>query len=183
MDFQLPSYLINDPYQFALMRQKHMAVFTLNYFDFKLSNIDKVVANMHVTKETRQKYEKYFDVSRLPERFRHIPEDLVPKDAGVDEELAKLMEPKLVDPYNFPLMAESVADVPQALVITVGSDVLRDEGLLYLARLREEDVDTEHYHDDTCWHGAVGFIEEPLKFNCGVRIMSRIIEYIGSRPT
>ncbi|MEM9731573.1 MAG: alpha/beta hydrolase [Myxococcota bacterium] len=59
------------------------------------------------------------------------------------------------DPYFAPLLAESLAGVAPALVITAGYDPLRDEGNAYAVRLEEAGVETEHH----CYEGAVhGFL-------------------------
>jgi acetyl esterase len=61
------------------------------------------------------------------------------------------------DPFAVPLQAPSLADLPPALVVLGGCDLLRDEGRLYAARLREAGVDVE----DVCYpgqpHGFVNF--------------------------
>ena len=61
------------------------------------------------------------------------------------------------DPYAAPLHAEHLRDLPPAIVILGGCDLLRDEGRAYAARLREEDVDVE----EVCYagqpHGFVNF--------------------------
>jgi acetyl esterase len=62
------------------------------------------------------------------------------------------------DPLVAPLHAESLADLPPALVVLGGCDFLRDEGRLYAARLREAGVETE----DVCYagqpHGFLNFM-------------------------
>jgi acetyl esterase len=61
------------------------------------------------------------------------------------------------DPLVAPLHAESLADLPPALVVLGGCDSLRDEGRAYAERLRAEGVDAE----DLCYpgqpHGFVNF--------------------------
>lgn len=61
------------------------------------------------------------------------------------------------DPYAAPLHAEHLRDLPPALVILGGCDLLRDEGRAYADRLREDGVDVE----EVCYagqpHGFVNF--------------------------
>src|SRR5262249_34153074 len=61
------------------------------------------------------------------------------------------------DPYAAPLHAEHLRDLPPAIVILGGCDLLRDEGRAYATRLREDGVDVE----EVCYagqpHGFVNF--------------------------
>jgi acetyl esterase len=61
------------------------------------------------------------------------------------------------DPYAAPLHAEHLRDLPPAIVILGGCDLLRDEGRAYAERLRDDGVDVE----EVCYagqpHGFVNF--------------------------
>jgi len=61
------------------------------------------------------------------------------------------------DPFAAPLRAGTLKGVPPALVVLGGCDVLRDEGRVYAARLRDDGVDVE----EVCYpgqpHGFVNF--------------------------
>jgi len=61
------------------------------------------------------------------------------------------------DPYASPLVAEHLRDLPPAIVILGGCDMLRDEGRAYADRLRDDGVDVE----EVCYpgqpHGFVNF--------------------------
>jgi acetyl esterase len=54
-----------------------------------------------------------------------------------------------------PLLAQSLAKLPPAFVITAGFDVLRDEGKAYAERLAKEDVKTEYRNYADMVHGFV----------------------------
>lgn len=57
------------------------------------------------------------------------------------------------DPRVSPLYAPSLAGLAPALVLTGGFDVLRDEGVAYVARLRDAGVPVEHHHHGPLIHG------------------------------
>ena len=59
------------------------------------------------------------------------------------------------DPMISPLQARDLAGLSPALVVTAGFDVLRDEGDLYAARLREAGVAVDHRQMTSMIHGFV----------------------------
>src|SRR3954453_124231 len=61
------------------------------------------------------------------------------------------------DPYAAPLHAAHLRDLPPAIVILGGCDLLRDEGRAYADRLREDGVDVEEVCDGGQPHGCVNF--------------------------
>jgi acetyl esterase len=59
------------------------------------------------------------------------------------------------DPYAVPLSAPHLRDLPPALVVLGGCDMLRDEGREYAARMRDDEVDVE----EICYAGQPhGFV-------------------------
>lgn len=60
-------------------------------------------------------------------------------------------------PYASPLRAESLAELPPAVVVTAGNDPLRDQGDAYAARLAGAGVSVEHLRFDTLFHGFLSF--------------------------
>ena len=57
-----------------------------------------------------------------------------------------------------PILAESHENLPPALVLTAQCDVLHDEGVAYVERLRASGVDTEHTNYVGMVHGFFGFL-------------------------
>lgn len=68
------------------------------------------------------------------------------------------------DPAASPLLAESLAGVAPAHVVTAGYDPLRDEGVAYAERLRDDGVAVTHRHHPGLMHtfvSAVGIGRAP----------------------
>jgi len=75
------------------------------------------------------------------------------------------------DPFAVPLQAETLADLPPAIVVLGGADLLRDEGRAYAARLRDDGVPVE----EVCFAGQPhGFV------NFGVPAAADAFERIGA---
>lgn len=68
-------------------------------------------------------------------------EQFVPKGISLD------------DPLLSPLHAEDLRGLPQAVIVTAGFDVLRDDGKAYAKRLHEEGVHVEHREFSNMTHG------------------------------
>ncbi len=60
---------------------------------------------------------------------------------------------KRKNPLVSPIFAESLSNLPPAVVVTVGFDVLRDEGDAYAKKLKEDGVETHHLHYPSFLHG------------------------------
>jgi acetyl esterase len=57
------------------------------------------------------------------------------------------------NPFASPLRADSLAELPPAVVATAGHDPLRDEGAAYATRLDDAGVDVDHRHYPELAHG------------------------------
>jgi len=92
-------------------------------------------------------------VDALPAKYRrrnHSGPAARPR--RVDRRLWDRLRSKLLSPYFSPLLADSVAGLPQTFVLTLERDPLRDEALLYLLRLTEAGVRVTHVHQSG-YHG------------------------------
>ena len=66
-----------------------------------------------------------------------------------------------VNPYAFPLTADSHADLPPATVLTAGFDPLRDEGIAYAETLSGAGVSVQHRNYDDMIHGFITMLAPP----------------------
>lgn len=66
-------------------------------------------------------------------------------------------------PYVTPLNAESLADLPPALLVTNGFDPLRDVGHRYAQRLAEAGNDLTYVHHPDLTHGFIQFAEHSVR--------------------
>lgn len=104
--------------------------------------------------------------SMLPSDIRGIRQSSVEHQSKTteDDESATLwtdIATTFSDPYFAPLLAPDLKSLPPAYVVTCQQDVLRDEVLLYIQRLRKDGVEVTHAHYD-CLHALFDLLH--LKF-------------------
>lgn len=82
------------------------------------------------------------------------------------------------NPYASPLLAESLAGLPPALIVTAAVDVLRDDGLAYASRLEKAGVPVERL----CCEGMVhGFLRRLNVFDQATPVCRSIGEFLNRR--
>ena len=69
------------------------------------------------------------------------------------------------NPYAFPLVACSHADLPPATVLTAGFDPLRDEGAAYAEALEEAGVEVEHRNYPGMIHAFFTMLAGPVELD------------------
>ena len=136
----------------------------------------------HTTPEMWKKYGHLVHPDQLP--MEYIPSNynieefgsnrLKQKEHGISEESMDI----LTDPYAFPLMAPTLEYLPSAFVLTCQLDPVRDDGLLYIQRLREEGVAVEHYHDRHGFHGMISMAKGTLTLPAAVDAVNAISNYM-----
>lgn len=68
--------------------------------------------------------------------------------------------PRLMNPELSPLFVDSFEDLPSTYVVTCGFDAIRDEGLLYVRRLRRSGlVKVAHKYYPKYQHGFMSLIQ------------------------
>jgi acetyl esterase/lipase len=95
------------------------------------------------------------DVSKKHPSYRLFSHGYFLTEAEMDWYRAHYLpsESLATDPRVSPLLANDVRDLPPAVVLTSGFDVLRDEGEAYAARLKDAGVPTTHKRHAGQIHG------------------------------
>ena len=147
-----------------------------------ISRAKYVKAGNHTSPEIWGKYGHLVDPKLLPQEL--VPKDfdftpfgascLQKKKHGISQESMDI----LVDPYAFPLMAESLSDLPPAFVLTCQLDPLRDEGILYAQRLKQDGVSVEHYQDKHGFHGMMSLNKGLITFQAAVDAIDAIVKFL-----
>ncbi|ELW65168.1 arylacetamide deacetylase [Tupaia chinensis] len=154
LDLDLPSYREN---MYAPVLSKSLMVrFWSEYFTTDRSLEKAMLSNQHVPVESSHLFKFVNWSSLLPERFKKGHVYSSPRQGS--SELAKKY-PGFLDVRAAPLLADDskLRSLPQTYVITCQYDVLRDDGLMYVTRLRNAGVKVTLNHVEDGFHGAVFF--------------------------
>ena len=182
-DLQTPSYIENKDYIPGMLCDVSMLSYWLNYAGISYDHMDLILANQHTAPALKKsKYADY--VSPRWYMKEHIRTESLrnmdkPTDTG-NEELSKIVEKTILDPYFAPLMAGEAEfkDLPKTYVLTAGYDVLRDDGLIYYQRCKEAGVPVTLAHYQDGFHGMIFFFAGPMPFQVGIRAMNDLVKYL-----
>lgn len=61
----------------------------------------------------------------------------------------------LQNPDINPIVTKDLSELPPAMIMTAGIDILRDEGVHYARRLKECGVQTRWNHYESAFHGVM----------------------------
>lgn len=139
-------------------------------FEHNNTFVDALYTGKHTTRALREQLRPLFefgdpnsgdDVDRIvtqEERDKAVQLRALPKELHPDGDarLEQFVRGPIFDPEISPLLADSLADLPRAYVVTCGHDPLRDEGLLYVKRLRSARVGVNLKHYPKFTHGHLG---------------------------
>ncbi|NXQ62560.1 AAAD deacetylase, partial [Anthoscopus minutus] len=164
LDLNLPSY--RDNAHKPLLPRSLMVRFWSEYFTSDPALREAMASNSHVPAESSHLLQ-FVNWSRwLPAEVSKSHAYGGPALGGA--ELARRF-PGFLDPRASPLLASEarLRQVPPAYILTCEHDVLRDDGLMYAARLRAAGVPVTHHHAKDAFHGAMTFLTWPLELAVG----------------
>ncbi|CAD5234462.1 unnamed protein product [Bursaphelenchus xylophilus] len=161
-DFLSPSYQLYY-YRYkgtALLNPYSLARWYLMYVGIEpsMKNIKLMIKNQHLHKEVVEHLENTGLVHhhRLPLAWTDKSTYQKPiQTSNSDPQLAEKFRQILTNPDICPIIEKDLANLPPALIMTAGIDVLRDEGVHYAARLKENGVRTRWNHYESAFHGVM----------------------------
>ncbi|XP_033006343.1 arylacetamide deacetylase [Lacerta agilis] len=175
IDLDLPSYRDNG--NMPILPKSLMVRFWSEYFTTDMSLNRAMEANQHVPAEQSHLF-KFANWSHwLPEKYKkgHV----YTKPVYGNSELGQKY-PGFLDPRAAPLLVDEskLRGLPLTYVITCQYDVLRDDGLMYVSRLREAGVTVIHQHENTL-HGVAMFSAGPIILTVGEKMANDYIEWLN----
>ncbi|KAL4677829.1 hypothetical protein H8959_020503 [Pygathrix nigripes] len=171
LDVDLPSYQENS--NVPVLSKSLMVRFWSEYFTTDRSLEKAMLSRQHVPVESSHLFKFVNWSSLLPERF--IKGHVYNNPNYGSSELAKKY-PGFLDVRAAPLLADDkkLHSLPLTYVITCQYDPLRDDGIMYVTRLRNAGVQVTHNHVEDGFHGAFSFLE----FKISHRLINQYIEWL-----
>ncbi|XP_004682395.1 PREDICTED: arylacetamide deacetylase [Condylura cristata] len=172
LDVDSPSYRENS--EFPFLSRSLMIRFWSEYLTADPASLEKaMLSNQHVPAESHHLLKFVNWSSLLPERY--IKGNVYKDPTYGSSELA-MKYPGLLDVRVAPLLADDkkLHRLPLTYIITCQYDVLRDDGLMYVTRLRNAGVPVTHNHIENGFHGIFSFLE----FKISDKIINNYISWL-----
>ena len=173
-DFLVPSYLTPALHIFHFGRRGQVLELYLNK-----SITDDVLDNNHTSIKQKQQYRKYIDWSLIPQKYRQIYREPKHDDKQGNPILIENAKAVLTSDLS-PLLVENevLAKLPRTYVLTVDHDRLRDEGFIYVGRVKANGVKLVHHHFENTFHGSLTFLEGPFELQIAHEMLDDIVNYL-----
>lgn len=153
----------------------------MNYLGFSelVNRFPEFLASNHTSPLLKKsEYAAYVKHQNLPPQFRSSSFQPVNVNTG-NVALSNKIEVTLLDPYFAPLLAKDLSKLPPSYVIVAENDPLRDDGLLYVERLKQAGVPTQLDYYKTMSHGFCLFAPfDMLNFPDGYKAYNALGKYI-----
>ncbi|XP_042317018.1 arylacetamide deacetylase [Sceloporus undulatus] len=176
IDLNLPSYQENE--NMPILPKSLMLRFWSEYFTTDLSLMEAMEINQHVPPEFSHLFKFVNWSDWLPERFKknHVYTFPTPGNPKLGQKY-----PGFLDPRAAPLLVEDIKlrGLPLTYVITCQYDVLRDDGIMYVSRLKKAGVPVIHEHLEDAFHGLLMFILSPLSLTRAQMAVNNYIEWLN----
>jgi len=119
------------------------------------------VRNEHVPARVRQNpHADFVSHDRLPRQFTNASHYRPRAHLAGDEQVYAAIAPFLYDPDFSPLMQRDLSRLPKAFILTCEFDILRDEGTMYVERLREHGIPVTWQHYESGFHAMFNLFME-----------------------
>ncbi|XP_061829073.1 arylacetamide deacetylase [Nerophis lumbriciformis] len=181
LDLNTPSYQQNQ--DMPILPRTLMVRFWSEYFTSDKAFFRAMMANTHNNPESSSLLKFVNWSAFLPEAYRRKYNYSAPTVVhGEAEQEFGTSEPSrsLADPRASPLLVPDTAlhSLPKAYILTCEYDVLRDDGIMYVTRLRTAGVAVTHEHYDAGFHGALMFTVWPTDFLLARRMTDNYVKWL-----
>uniref|UniRef100_H0V2I2 Arylacetamide deacetylase n=1 Tax=Cavia porcellus TaxID=10141 RepID=H0V2I2_CAVPO len=155
LDLDSPSFRENA--HMPILSKSLLVRYWSEYFTTDRSLEKAMLSNQYVPEESSHLFKFVNWSSLLPERFRkgHVYSNPTYGSSELSQKY-----PGFLDVRAAPLLADDseLRSLPLTYVLTCQYDVLRDDGLMYVTRLRNAGVQVAHNHVEDGFHAAISFL-------------------------
>ncbi|XP_035294769.1 arylacetamide deacetylase-like 4 isoform X3 [Cricetulus griseus] len=177
INFRLPSHQQNKNVPF--LTRDIMFMCLCKYLAIDLSWKDAMLTGDVIPLDMWKKYRKWLSSDNIPRRF--WSSDSQPEFLGCFNEAAYLETKQIFDVEISPILADdkTIAQLPEAFLVTCEYDILRDDALLYKKRLEDQGVPVSWYHVEDGFHGSLTLFDwKFFSFPCSMKIVNTVVSYI-----
>ncbi|XP_074048629.1 arylacetamide deacetylase-like [Macrotis lagotis] len=176
VDTDLPSYRENE---YGIMLNKDLAIRIIRDFLTSDESLKQdLKANQHIPIEYKHLLKFVNWSTLLPERFKkgHVYTNRIYGSSDIIEKF-----PGIIDPKINPLLANdsTLSLLPLTYILTCQHDLLRDDGVMYVSRLRRNGVQVFHEHVEKGFHGAFLSIIWPYNLDISLRLIDNLIIWLN----
>nr|XP_057935063.1 arylacetamide deacetylase [Doryrhamphus excisus] len=181
LDLNTPSYQQNQ--DMPILPRTLMVRFWSEYFTSDKAFFRAMMTNTHNNPESSGLLKFVNWSAFLPEtyhkKYNYSAPAVVQGEAGQEFKTGAPSR-SLADPRASPLLVPDAAlrSLPKAYILTCEYDVLRDDGIMYVTRLRSAGVEVTHEHYDTGFHGALMFTVWPTDFLLARRMTDNYVKWL-----
>lgn len=179
LDLNTPSYQQNQ--HMPILTRTLMIRFWSEYFTSDKSFFRAMMTNTHNNPESAALLKFVNWSSYLPDSYRRSYNYSAPSVAIGNNPVHSFTSYSwLADPRASPLLVpdKTLRLLPKTYVLTCEYDVLRDDGLMYVMRLRNAGVDVTHEHYPGGFHGALMFTVWPTDFEIGRKMIDNYVTWL-----
>lgn len=178
LDLNTPSYQQNR--DMPILPRTLMVRFWSEYFTSNKAFFRAMMANTHNNPDSSQLLKFVNWSTFLPETYHgkykySAPVVVEGEGRGMDgpsRSLADLRASPLLVPDT------DLHSLPKAYILTCEYDVLRDDGIMYVTRLRAAGVEVTHEHYEGGFHGAMMFSVWPTDFLIAHRMIDNYTRWL-----
>jgi acetyl esterase/lipase len=144
---------------------------------------DTILENGHSSAlDKESEFSRFVDRNLLPDEFKLNKQFNKPISEQLNSTIDLKLKNMILHPDISPLLvSDSVLEASSALhtyVLTVGHDILRDDGLIYVKRLENLNLNVKHVHYKNLFHGIFGLLNGMLKFDLSHHLMKNVSDHI-----
>ncbi|XP_067667961.1 arylacetamide deacetylase-like [Haliotis asinina] len=184
LNFNTTGFIENVSYMRKSFNDPDNVLLWLSYAGIDFKFLSQFLSNNHTSVELKNsKYAEYVNPDKLVPKYYirtlALRDTEQRKDFG-NKELWEKIKERLLDPYLAPLMADDamLRRTAHAYVMTAGYDIIRDDGIMYVSRLKAVGTKAMIRNFPEAFHHALWFHSGPLRVNVGTRIVRDVTNFL-----